>query len=44
MIEVQDWSRADLLELEEWDRIHTLPVVSFVHDDSPGEVEIGMVI
>ena len=43
-VEVWDWSRADLLELKEWDRVHTLPIVSFVHDDSPGEVEIGMVI
>ena len=31
-------------ELEEWDRIHTLPLVSFVHDDRPEEVEIGVVI
>ena len=30
--------------LEEWDRIHTLLIVSFVRDDSPGEVEIGMAI
>ena len=41
-VEVWDWTRADLLELEEWDRIHTLPLVSFVCDDSPEEVEIGM--
>ena len=33
-----------MLELEEWDRIHTLPLVSFVHDDSPEEAEIGMAI
>ena len=43
-VEVRDWSRADLLELEEWDRVHTLPIVSLVRDDSPGEVEIGMAI
>ena len=44
VVEVWDWSRADLLELEEWDRVHTLPIVSFVCDDSPGEVEIGIAI
>lgn len=44
VVEVRDWTRADLLELEEWDRVHTLPIVSYVRDDSPGEVEIGMAI
>ena len=44
VVKVQDWTRADLVELEEWDRVHTLPIVSYVHDDSPGEVEIGMAI
>ena len=43
-VKVRDWTQADSLELEEWDSIHTLPVVSFVRDDSPEEVEIGMVI
>ena len=33
-----------MLELEAWDRIHTLPLVSFVCDDSPEDMAIGMVI
>ena len=29
-VHILEWSRGDLMEVKEWDRIHTLPNVSYV--------------
>ena len=41
MVEVRDWAQADLLELEERDRVHTLLIVLLQSPLSEEEEEDG---
>lgn len=43
-VSLENWSQGDLAELEEWDRVHTIPNLSYVRNDSEGEEDIVQAI